>query len=50
MNGIISGSLNWLTAPASDESTINQWAAGLLVILALSFLWASVVRRLVEAA
>jgi hypothetical protein len=45
VKGVISGSLDWLTAPDAPGS-VTAWGAGLLIILALSFGWAVVVKRL----
>jgi hypothetical protein len=43
MKGILSQTLNWITHPSYSDGTISEWAAGLLLILLLSFLWATVV-------
>ena len=48
MNGLVTETLNWLTAPDESNITIPQWVAGLVVILVLSFLWSTVVSKLVE--
>lgn len=43
MRGIISKIFDWGTHPSYDSSTTTQWAAGLIVILIVSFLWSTVV-------
>jgi hypothetical protein len=46
--GAIANVLDWLTAPVSDEATIQFWLAGLVVVILLAFLWSRVVKQLVE--
>ncbi len=47
MKGLISQTLDWVTHPAYSDATPGQWAAGLLLILILSFLWTTVVKQTV---
>lgn len=48
MRGIIGQTLDWLEHPAYSDASLGEWAAGLLVILILSFLWSTVIRSLAE--
>lgn len=49
MKGIIGGTLDWLTHPLDNTGTLTDWAMGLAVILVLAFLWATVIKQLIEA-
>ncbi len=40
----------WLTHASYDESTLQEWIAGLAIVLILAFLWSTVVRQVVEPA
>lgn len=46
MNGIISQTLMWITHPQDSEASISEWLAGLIVVLILAFLWATVVKQI----
>lgn len=46
--GLISKFWAWGTSPLSDNTTTAQWAGGLVVILAIAFLWSTVVKEIVE--
>jgi hypothetical protein len=46
--GLISKIYSWGVSPLNDESTINQWAAGLVLVLILTFFWIMVNRELGE--
>jgi hypothetical protein len=49
MNGLISQTLNWITHPQySEEGSPSTWAAGLVLVLILSFLWTMVIRQIRE--
>jgi hypothetical protein len=44
--GLISKLFSWGISPLNDESTINQWAAGLVLVLIAAFLWSTVVNKI----
>jgi hypothetical protein len=46
MKGIISQSFDWLAHPAYSDASMGEWAAGLVLILIVAFLWATVVRQI----
>lgn len=46
MNGLITQTLNWITHPSKSEGTPTDWAAGLLLILILAFLWTLVLKEI----
>lgn len=46
MKGIISQTLDWLTHPAYSDASIGEWAAGLVLILIVAFLWSTVVSQI----
>lgn len=46
MKGLISQTLRWLTHPAYSEGSIGEWLAGLVLLLILSFLWATTLRQI----
>jgi hypothetical protein len=46
--GIITEIIDWITHPYYSEETFTFWAVGLIVILAVSFLWSEIPRKLVE--
>jgi hypothetical protein len=46
MKGLISQTLDWMTHAAYSEGSVSDWAAGLAVILMLSFLWATVIKQI----
>lgn len=46
MKGIISQTLNWITHPSESEGTPVDWAAGLVLILILGFLWSMVLKQI----
>lgn len=46
MKGLISQTLDWLAHPSHSDASLAEWAAGLLLILVLSFLWSTVVRQI----
>lgn len=46
MKGLISTTLDWITHPThAEDSSPKVWAAGLLLILIVSFLWSFTVRQ-----
>lgn len=47
-SGILGKILDWLSHPVYSEGTSLQWAAGLVAILAVCFLWSTVVKQTVE--
>ena len=49
-DGLIGKTFGWLTHASYDESTLKEWLAGLALILIIAFLWATVVRQVVEPA
>jgi len=40
--------LDWTFHASYDESTVKDWAAGLVLILILAFLWSTVVNHTVK--
>lgn len=46
MKGLISHTLDWITHPSYSEASLGQWAAGLVVILIVAFLWTTVVKQI----
>ena len=46
--GLISKLFKWGNAPLTSEGTWIQWAAALVLILIVSFLWSTVVRQTIE--
>jgi len=46
--GLVSKFFAWGTSPQYDNATVAQWAGGLIVILAVAFLWSTVVKQVVE--
>jgi hypothetical protein len=48
MKGLISGTLDWITHPTYSDAQLWEWAAGLVLVLILAFLWSTVVRQTVE--
>lgn len=46
--GLISKLFKWGSTPLTSEGTSIQWAAALVLILILSFLWSTVVRQTIE--
>lgn len=47
-SGLISKFFAWGTSPLNDDTTIAQWAGGLVFVLVLAFLWSTVVRQVVD--
>jgi hypothetical protein len=46
MKGLISQTLNWITHPMYSEGNLSEWAAGLAIIIIVSFLWSRVVAQI----
>lgn len=46
VKGIASQTLDWITHPAYSDASLGEWAAGLVLILILSFMWTLVVRQI----
>lgn len=46
--GLLSKFFAWGTSPLNDDSTIEQWAGGLVVVLIVAFLWSTVVKQVVD--
>jgi hypothetical protein len=44
--GFISKIYSWVWHPSNDDSTLTDWAAGLVVVLILAFLWSTVIRTI----
>ena len=40
----------WFTHASYDDSSIQEWVAGLALVLIFAFLWSTVVRQVVEPA
>jgi hypothetical protein len=49
-DSLITQTLNWILHPSYSDETLGQWSAFLLLILIGSFLWATVVSQIAEAA
>ncbi len=47
-NGLISKIMSWFTHPFNDQSTPQEWLAGIVLILILAFLWSTVVKMVAE--
>jgi ABC-type phosphate transport system permease subunit len=45
---MISKIFDWLQSPMESEASISEWAAGLVLILIVSFLWSTVVRQTID--
>jgi hypothetical protein len=45
-SGLISKTLDWITHPSKSEGTPMEWAAGLVIVLILSFLWTTVISQI----
>lgn len=39
MKGLIASTFDWFTHPAKSEGTLFEWAAFLVIVLVVSFLW-----------
>ena len=48
MRGVISKIFDWLRHPGNSNGTILEWTAGLILVLIISFLWATVVKQTIE--
>lgn len=48
MRGIVSKIFDWGAHPTTGKNTTAEWAAGLLVVLILSFLWSTVIKSMAE--
>lgn len=46
--GIITEIIDWITHPYYSEEGWSFWLVGLVVIIAVSFLWSEIPRKLVE--
>jgi len=46
--GIISKIFDWLQSPVQGDSTPQDWMAGLVLVLIVSFLWSTVVRQTLD--
>ena len=46
--GLIGNFYAWGVSPLNDDTTIALWAGGLVVVLVIAFLWATVVKQVVE--
>lgn len=46
--GILRGIFDWTTHASYDSTTTVDWAAGLVVILILAFLWSTVVNHTIK--
>lgn len=46
MKGLITKTLDWLEHPKYTQATMGEWAAGLVVVLIVSFLWTTVIRQI----
>lgn len=49
MKGLISQTLDWIEHPKYSQATLGQWAAGLVIVLIISFLWTTVIKQIAEA-
>lgn len=46
--GLVTKMISWGTSPTHSESTALDWAAGLVLVLMVSFLWSHVIVQIVE--
>jgi|GEM_PF-6065280 len=46
MKGLISQMLDWMTHPTYSDASLGEWAAGLVLILIVSFQWTNVIRQI----
>jgi hypothetical protein len=44
-NGILSNLYSWGLTPGYNNATLQEWLAGLALVLILAFLWSTVVRQ-----
>lgn len=47
MKGLLTQTLAWIEHPGNSQGSLVEWAAGLVLILILSFLWTTVVKQTV---
>lgn len=45
-DGIISKIYSWVWSPSNDDTTLSDWAGGLVAIIIVAFLWSTVVRMI----
>jgi hypothetical protein len=46
MKGLITRTLEWIEHPQYSDASLQTWAAGLVLILIVSFLWSRVVTQI----
>lgn len=44
--GLVTKIFAWIGHPSNSEGDVTEWAAGLILILILAFLWSTVVRQI----
>lgn len=44
--GLISKAFSWGTHPLNDDTSVNEWLAGLVLVLILAFMWSTVIRMI----
>lgn len=44
--GLITKTLEWIEHPRYTQASLGEWAAGLLLVLIVSFLWTTVIKQL----
>lgn len=44
--GLVSKIFGWAFHPLNDDSDVNEWLAGLVLLLIIAFLWSTVIRMI----
>lgn len=44
--GIITKIYSWVWHPSNSQETMNDWAAGLLLVIIASFLWSTTIKMM----
>lgn len=47
-NGLIGKIFAWGQSPLYSDTTVNEWLAGLGVVIILAFLWTTVLRQILR--
>jgi len=46
MKGLLAQTLDWVTHPSYSDESLGTWAAFLLLVIIMSFLWTTVIRQI----
>lgn len=46
MKGLLTSTLEWITHPSYSDESLGTWAAFLLLVIIVSFLWTTVIRQI----